>query len=315
MQESAYYGIPENIDYDGVDENGNLCATDDRTKRYIKECRPMRKRFFLHYQWLPFYISSLALMYYFPYILYQTINTDMISLDNLIQDENTDAAKLAKNYFNYKLNSKLSMRFRVLCNLLIKKLYIMINMGGFILTDRVLEGRYFNYGFEWCNWHIMPNSIAYDITKRTSPKPGNFILPSWGLCDLHEALRDVRTTTINRHKFICEVSPHIIYQYILIILWFFFNIGIAVSTLGAVLHIVNHVKTFACVFKPGFKKGTLTGEVYSLLTFREIEYLEHIKDQNMTTYGEVMRKLTKHREDMILLKRYFDNEISTIALL
>ena len=77
-------------------------------------------RFFLQYQWMQFYISSLAIFYYFPYIMFQLINTDVISLSDSLKDGNLDAENFARNFFNYKVNTKTSMRVKVLGNHLIK---------------------------------------------------------------------------------------------------------------------------------------------------------------------------------------------------
>ena len=54
-----------------------------------------------------------------------------------------------------------------------------------------------------------------------------------------------------------------------------------------------------CRFKSGLTEASLTTEIYTSLTFREIEYLEHIRVRNLLVYGEVLRKLLKYRPDLI----------------
>lgn len=44
------------------------------------DCQPMVKRYYLQYQWMPFYIATLSLLFYMPYVLFRIVNTDMISL-------------------------------------------------------------------------------------------------------------------------------------------------------------------------------------------------------------------------------------------
>lgn len=46
-----------------------------------------------------------------------------------------------------------------------------------------------------------------------------------------------------------------------------------------------------CRFKSGLTEASLIMEIHASLTFREIEYLEHIKVRNLPVYGEVLRKL------------------------
>ena len=48
-------------------------------------------RFFLQYEWMQFYFASLVIFYYVPYIMFQLINTDVISLSDSLKDGNLDA--------------------------------------------------------------------------------------------------------------------------------------------------------------------------------------------------------------------------------
>ena len=69
---------------------------------------------------MQFYIASLAIFYHFPCIMFQLINTDMISLSDSLKDGNLLAENFVRNFFNYKVNTKTSMRVKVLGNHLIK---------------------------------------------------------------------------------------------------------------------------------------------------------------------------------------------------
>ena len=78
-------------------------------------------RYFLHYQWLPFYVCSLAILYFFPYLIFKAGNTDMITLvDTVGHASLRDVGKITNNYFNYKINSKLKMKSIVYFNLFVK---------------------------------------------------------------------------------------------------------------------------------------------------------------------------------------------------
>ena len=87
-------------------------------------------------------------------------------------------------------------------------------------------------------------------------------------------LYDTKFNVLNfRHKILCEVSPHVLYQYIFIIFWFLFNMGILIASIGFISHICKHIRMMDCRFKSGLTEASLITEIYTSLTFREIEYL------------------------------------------
>ena len=65
---------------------------------------------------MQFHIASLASFYYFPYIMFQLIKTDVISLSDSLKDGNLDAENFVRNF----VNTKTSMKVKVLRNHLIK---------------------------------------------------------------------------------------------------------------------------------------------------------------------------------------------------
>ena len=69
---------------------------------------------------MQFYVASLAIFYHFPYIMFHLINADMISLSDSLKDGNFVAENFVRNFFNYKVNTKTSMKVKVLGNHLIK---------------------------------------------------------------------------------------------------------------------------------------------------------------------------------------------------
>ena len=73
---------------------------------------------------------------------------------------NPDA--IVKNYFNYRINPRNKLRARVFGQLVIKSLYLMINILAFVGTDIILDGHYRRYGLEWISWSKLPNEIMYD---------------------------------------------------------------------------------------------------------------------------------------------------------
>ena len=131
----------------------------------------MHKTFYLQYQWMPFLISSLALLHYFPYLLFRIVNTDIISLKSSLKGE-IDTEAIVKNYFNYKINSLLKMRIRLCLNVVIKCAYVCVCFLGFWLLDKLLNENFIPYGPNWIKWTKYNNSMSHDRTARDHPKPG-----------------------------------------------------------------------------------------------------------------------------------------------
>ena len=69
--ELRYYGIPKQLQYDGR-RGSEFCRTDgDNVDTGLGSCEPMHKIFYRQYQWFPFYMGAIALLYYVPYIFYR----------------------------------------------------------------------------------------------------------------------------------------------------------------------------------------------------------------------------------------------------
>lgn len=114
-----------------------------------------------------------------------------------------------------------------------------------------------------------------------------------GFCEIHESTKDLKHTVRNHNKFVCEISPNILYQYVLIILWFLIVFSIIVSIIGLLINLVGHIVTVTCFLR----HDNPAREIYKILTFRECEYLEMIRRHNIPVFGEIIRKLQTQRTD------------------
>ena len=75
----GYYGIPADINFDGKYQNDKFCMTTGRDGVEDKDCIAMEKIYFLQYQWYPFFLASMALVYYLPHIIFKLVNIDLVS--------------------------------------------------------------------------------------------------------------------------------------------------------------------------------------------------------------------------------------------
>ena len=113
---------------------------------------------------------------------------------------------------------------------------------------------------------------------------------------------------INHNKFVCEISPNILYQYVLIILWFLIVFSIIISLSGLLINLIGHVVTVTCFLR----KDNPAREIYRILTFRECEYLEMIRRHNIPIFGEILRKLQTDRK--VRTASTFDNPCEEMPL-
>lgn len=288
--EVGFYGIPRNARFDGRYQTGELCEVGGDQASRNRACMPMKKTFFLQYQYMTFVMAILAMFYYLPYAIFRLVNQDIASLKGTLKDSTADV--IVNTYFNYKVNTISKLRIRILGNLGVKIIYIVVNVAAFIILDGLLNGVFRSYGPAWMNWSKLNNTMAYDyMGKRNYPKPGNELLPTFGFCEVFETAKDVLNTKINRHKIVCELSQHILYQYVFIILWFAMVFGIVVSVIGLLVQIIGHLVTVLCFQKA----GNHARQMYNALTLRECEYLEFIRRKNVPVYGQVIEQLKKDR--------------------
>ena len=114
-----------------------------------------------------------------------------------------------------------------------------------------------------------------------------------GYCEVEEASKDELTVHHNSYVFLCEISTNVLYQYVLVVLWFLFIISISISIIGLISALTEHLMHIICFGRSSPKK-TIT----RVLTLRETEYLQFIKKKNMVMYGDVLRKLKQQRSDL-----------------
>ena len=90
----------------------------------------------------------------------------------------------------------------VICNIIIKILYIAVNVGVFLSLDYLLNNKFRYYGNDWLEWGKLDNAAQYDYMSklRNFPTPGNKLLPSFGYCEVANSAKDIKESTGNYHK-------------------------------------------------------------------------------------------------------------------
>lgn len=194
---------------------------------------------------------------------------------------------------------------RTIGNCAVKLLYIFTHFISFSLIDKSLNGKFQSFGMDWLYWKV-------DEGERIV-KPGEVLLPIFGLCDVIEGGLDKRWTTVNIHRLICEYSPHVLYHYVLLILWFLIIVGFVLSGVS-LLHYMW--KPFSHWVKKS-NGSYIDRDVLQLLTVREADYLDLIKDNDCTLYNEVLMVLcsdkTRALHGKVTYKTLYE-DIQSIAM-
>lgn len=282
----GYFGMPTNTVH-----NGTLATTGGCNTCIVQtdnpDCKPMQKKFYIQYQWYPFYLAFLALLYYAPYFLFHLANSDVKDLKGEIKKLEPDIDCIIKTYFNPKdVTSVKIQRRNIILNLIIKCAYVISNILVFVLCNNTLNGDFLTFGSKYLKWSENPERNNY-VNKRGFVEAGDMLLPTFGFCDVLEEGLDIKHTLINEHKFLCEISQHVLYQYVLMALWFLIVIGIAVSVYGLVAQLLQYA-----VWEVSFGTGEAKQKiVFKQLTIRQGEYLMFIRKKNEMLYGNVLDKL------------------------
>jgi len=288
QQSSFYYGIPSDITNDGMNKYGALCSTKGPGQAKNNFCEPLEKTFFLQYQWFPMGVVLLTFLYYLPYLIFKFVNQDYELLKSLVkgkkQDE-IDYDTIIEKFFKGKGSSR--SLWRILANILVKILYVVVNVTGFIVIDSALNGEFLGYGASWVSWLGLPDHLMHEYTNQNPVKAGNHLLPGFALCQVRSEAQDIKTQFSNVHTYICELSQHVLYQYMLIILWFMHVIGIIVSVLGLFNH-MGKVIWNDCI--PSFE-GEEIANLYANLSIRERELMDYIRLKNIPMFGEMMKRV------------------------
>ncbi|XP_057309783.1 innexin inx3-like [Hydractinia symbiolongicarpus] len=281
----GYYGLPNRAEQNGTNiYSGRPCVAN----KHDTSCKPLTKMFYLQYQWFPFYLATLALLFYLPYIWHRYVNNDLLTLKSCIKSQSPDIDDIVHNYFSNYINAPNQQNMKIILNIMIKVSYLLVNVLSFVFTDSVLNGDFRRFGTNWIRWSLLRNSMAHNyVGLRTTIKPGEMLLPTFGFCDIMEMGADKIHHVGNNLTSVCELSQHVLYHYVLMAIWFLLVLGMVVSVIGIGLLLFQYI--YRTVM---FGKCEVAAmRVFSVLTIRQGEYLDFIRKKNVPVYGALIRKL------------------------
>lgn len=254
---------------------------------YDPNCKPMTKEFYLQYQYFPFLLGIFSILYYLPYMCFYKVNFDLRCLKKNLEEDDPNYDEILATYFSKRTN-KFLQRSRIALNLVIKVIYLITHIAVLEVIDFTTNGNFRSFFTRWMKWTSLSNNDAHNyVGVREYIKPGEHLLPTFGFCDVLEESADVKHTLLNEHRFVCEISQHIMYHYVLIAIWLFVVVGITVSVIGLVEAIFRHLN----------HQSYLTDDeeaaqvVYPNLSLRQRQYMDYVYKVNLERYGMLLRKL------------------------
>ena len=192
------------------------------------------------------------------------------------------------------------MYLSLLGNVLCKGLYCMVNIVALLATNACLDGKFLSLGTEMSSWNALDNNAMLDYTAtRSTFRAGDRMLPAYGICEVLELAQDVKHSLYNRHKFVCEISQNVLYQYTLFFLWFCLVIGLLISFVGFIWTIVEQ---WSVAFSSHNEETKAVAKEVAL-SLRECQYLEYIRKKNYAVYKDLLKNLKE-------LRSYNNNEHS-----
>lgn len=290
-EHASYFGIPRDLALDGVGRHGELCSTVSKYGKIDPTCNQFKRVYFLQYQWYTFFVATIGLLFYLPYLVFRINNEDTMNLAEVLETDKYCVESIVEQYFEVYGAAKIILRIRVIINPLVKFLYIFVNLLSIHLIDSSMNYNFLSYGTEWFKWVKLENYLAYDMSKQGVATPGNVLLPSMGICEVHEASRDIRNNFMNRYKFVCEISQHILYQYSFLFLWFFLITTVFISVCGMLVQLYDQINSLICM--RWYAQRTLA--ICRNLTLREFQYLRMIRESNVTLHNEIVKLLTESK--------------------
>ena len=109
-----------------------------------------------------------------------------------------------------------------------------------------------------------------------------------------ESYHDNLDVHSNKYKTICEISPHILYQYVLLVMWFVLVSGIVVSILGLVYEVFSLLLMNVRLLVKGEARCEYATDCEHL-SFRELQYLKYIRKKNDIMYSEICNLLRRDK--------------------
>ena len=184
-----------------------------------------------YYQWVPYFIIFLALLFCLPYFLWKTSYADYISnLTNGLEMKRGKKLEIARYILSRKEEHRTFLIGLLCCeafNLLIVGLVIFI-------INKFLGGNFYSYGAEVISWPTTEPEERADPISRVFPKMTK--------CDFY---RFGPSGTVITYDALCLLGINILNEKIFLFLWFWLLLVGVLDSLFLSLRVLTTVSTLA----------------------------------------------------------------------
>ena len=124
------------------------------------------------------------------------------------------------------------------------------------------------------------------------------VFPTIGMCTIYEKKRDLLVFMTNNHVHLCEISPHVIYGYCLMIVW-----SVVISNM-----IVSSIGILVSVFRLCQKKFLSRRKC---LTLNQLELYQELRSSHTHKFYELNRLKSEcyHPGDHVEMKSFDVNQV------
>ena len=97
-----------------------------------------------------------------PYLIFKFANQDFEVLKKLVKgkkEEEVSYDDIINQFFNRKGSNK--ALWRILVTILVKMLYVIVNVTGLLVVNSAMNGEFLGYGSSWIKWLGEANFLLF----------------------------------------------------------------------------------------------------------------------------------------------------------
>ena len=244
-----------------------------------------------YYQWVPYCLIFLTLLFSLPYFLWKTSYADHIT--NLTNGLEMEKGKNLDKIARYILNRKTEHRTFFIGLIFCEALSLLIVWLVIFLINKFLGGNFYSYGPEVINWQAAEPEERADPISR--------IFPKMTKCDFY---RFGPSGTIINYDALCLLGINILNEKIFLFLWFWLSLVGILGSLLLSLRILTAVSSLARKSIGGFYFSVGCCRVVSHLSAEEWILCQQLSfELEKQSFDDLITELSRNTGEKLLLEQ------------